>query len=126
MRDDLDRQRRGETDEQPANGSHQLPSALPSPSRLPHVTLSGGLLSGFDVLRVKDTSWMAPEKVELGARVELHDGTYARVVKVRKQHLSKLGIEGSVDLELPDGTIASKPNRDIARVLTASGHGEPL
>jgi hypothetical protein len=47
-------------------------------------------------------------------------------VKVRRQHLSKLGIEGSVDLELPDGTIASKPNRDIARVLTAAGRGELL
>jgi hypothetical protein len=69
---------------------------------------------------------MAPEKVERGARVELHDGTRARVVKVRRQHLSKLGIEGSVDLELPDGTIASKPNRDIARVLTVAGRSELL
>ncbi len=120
MRDD--RQRHGEPDEQrPENGSLRLPSALPSPSRLPHVTLSGGLLSGFDVLRVEDTSWMAPEKVERGARVELYDGTHARVVKARRQHLSKLGIEGSVDLELPDGTLVSKPNRDIARVLTAAG-----
>lgn len=122
MRDDRDRQRRGERDEQqPENGSHQLPSALPSPDRLPHVTLSGGLLSGSEVLRVEDTSWMAPEKVERGARVELYDGTCARVVKARRQHLAKFGIEGSVDLELADGTVVSRPNRDIARVLTASG-----
>ncbi len=122
MRDDRDGQRHGEpVEQQPENGSHQLPSVLPSPDRLPHVTLSGGLLSGFDVLRVEDTSWMAPEKVERGARVELFDGTCALVVKARRQHFSKFGIEGSVDLELADGTIVSRPNRDIARVLAASG-----
>ncbi len=65
---------------------------------------------------------MTPEKVDLGARVELYDGTRARVVKVRRQRLAKFGIEGSVDLELPDGTVASKSNRDIARVLTAADH----
>jgi len=80
-------------------------------------------LGGFDVLRVADTSMAAPEKAEVGAHVELQDGTHARVVKLRRKHLSRFGIlEGSVDVELPDGTIASKPNREIAWVLTAAGH----
>jgi hypothetical protein len=39
---------------------------------------------------------------------------------VKRRHLSKLGLQDSFDLELPDGTVASKPNRDIARVLTAA------
>ncbi|MGD0452444.1 MAG: hypothetical protein ABSB69_02500, partial [Solirubrobacteraceae bacterium] len=88
----------------------------------PHVTLSGGLLGGTEVLRLEDTSMPATEKVEVGARVELQDGTHARVVKVRGKHLAKLGLlEERVKLELPDGSVKSKPNRKIARVIATAG-----
>ena len=104
------------------NGSHDMPSVLPAPSQAPHITITGGLLGGTDVLRVGDTSMAAPKNIEVGARVELHDGTRARVVKVRGKHLSGFGIlEGSVNLELADGTVVSKPNRNIARVIAAAG-----
>lgn len=91
-----------------------------SPSRIPHVTLSGGLLSGVDVLRTHDTRLPTTERIEVGAQVELQDGAHAEVVKVRGRRLTRFGIlAGSVKVKLADGKVISRPNADVARVLVS-------
>jgi hypothetical protein len=100
------------------DSSRAAGGALPPPSRIPHVTLSGGLLSGGDVLRIRDKRLPTPEKIEVGAQVELQDGTHAEVVKVRGKRLTEFGIlAGSLKVKLPDGRVVSTPSRDVARVL---------
>jgi hypothetical protein len=101
------------------NGSFGAVPVLPGASQAAHVTISGGLLAGPDVVRVQDNEMTAPEKLDVGARVELQDGTQAEVVKVRGKRLSEYGIlEGGVEVKLHDGTFTSKPSRDIARVIS--------
>ncbi len=96
---------------------------LPPTSRAPHVTLSGGLLSGLDVVLTEDSRLSAPEKIEVGAQVELQDGTRAEVVKVRGKLLSAFGVlEGGIEVRLDDGTLAAKRSSDIAAVLVPAGH----
>jgi hypothetical protein len=102
------------------DASCAVDSTLPSPSRIPHVTLSGGLLSGLDVLRIEDTRLPTPERIEVGAQVELQDGAHAEVVKVRGRRLTRFGIlAGSVKVKLADGKVLSRPSADVARVLVS-------
>lgn len=104
---------------QSLESSSAASGGLPPASRTPHVTLSGGLLSGLDVVRTKDTRLPAAEKIEVGAQVELQDGAHAEVVKVRSKRLSAFGIlSGSVEVKLQDGRVVSIPSREVARVLT--------
>ena len=99
---------------------HEMP-ALPGASQAAHVTISGGALSGLDVVRVEDTNTASPEKIEVGARVELQDGNAAEVVEVRGKLLSKFGVlEGGVKVRLDDGEIQSKSSSEISRVIAAS------
>jgi hypothetical protein len=95
---------------------------LPAPSGTAHVTLSGGLLAGPDVLRVHDTNLPTPDKIEVGAQVELQDGTRAEVVKVRAKRLTAFGLlQGSVEVKLSDGRLISASRGEIARVLAPAG-----
>jgi hypothetical protein len=88
---------------------------LPGASSAAHVTISGGTLSGTDVVRLED-----PGKIEAGATVELRDGTHAEVVEVDAKRLSKFGIlPGDVKVRLNNGAIVSKSSHEITRVLAA-------
>lgn len=98
---------------------HEMP-VLPGASQAAHVTLSGGALGGLDVVRVNDTSAANPEKIEVGARVELQDGAAADVVEVSGKLLSKFGgIGGGVKVRLANGEIQSKSSGEISRVIAA-------
>lgn len=98
---------------------HEMP-VLPGASQAAHVTLSGGALGGLDVVRVNDTSTASPEKIEVGARVELQDGAAADVVEVRGKLLSKFGVlDGDVKVRLANGEIQSKSSSEISRVIAA-------
>jgi hypothetical protein len=92
--------------------------ALPVPSQTPHVTLSGGSLSGLDVVRAEDTEMSTPDKVEVGAKVQLVDGRVGEVVEVSGRRLSRYGvIAGDAKIRLESGETVPATSRSIASVL---------
>ncbi len=91
---------------------------LPNPSQTPHVTLSGGTLSGFDVVRAEDTDMATPEKVELGARVQLVDGRIGKVTELKGRRLMKFGVlRGEAMIKLDGGGTVRASSGSIAAVL---------
>lgn len=75
-------------------------------------------MAGLDVVRVDDESSAPLGKIEVGARVQLQDGSLGDVVEVNGRLLSKFGVlPGGVKVKLGDGKVLSKSSHEIARVI---------
>lgn len=107
-----------EPDDDPSDHMNTRGAALPTPSQTPHVTISGGTLGGFDVVRSVDTQMPTPDPIEVGATVQLVDGVRAEVVEVHGNRLSRIGkIGGSLKVRFENGETVRISDRAVAAVI---------